>query len=40
MAANKTAGVKKKRKYTVSFYLMLLHCSYNKKLQTKLYKND
>ena len=26
MAANRTARVKKKQKYTVNFYLILLHC--------------
>ena len=26
MAANRTAGVKKNQKYTVNFYLILLHC--------------
>ena len=32
MAANRMAGVKKKQKYTVNLYLMLLHCSSDKKL--------
>ena len=31
MVANRTAGVRKKQKYAVNFYLMLLHCSYNNK---------
>ena len=51
MAANRTTGVKKKQKYTVSFYLILLHCqkvinqtlqkmTNNKRYKLKLPKNN
>ena len=38
--SNRPARVKKKQKYTVNFFLMLLHCSYNKKLNTAKMPNN